>query len=73
MITFSTALKSAELYAKIKMKSYCEYEKYFVFRGAKPEDKLYGAAYATVDRQTGENGYILGSALPKTKWLPIEE
>ena len=44
-----------------------------VFRGAKPEEKLYGAVYATVDRQTGKNGYILGSDLPKTKWLSVEK
>lgn len=73
MFSFSLALKSAEDFAKIKMRSYCEFKQCFVFRGAKPEEKLYGAVYATVDSQTGKNGYILGSDLPKTKWLPVEK
>lgn len=54
MLSFSMALKSAEDFAKIKMRSYCEFKQCFVFRGAKPEEKLYGAVYVTVDRQTGK-------------------
>ncbi|MGN8758763.1 hypothetical protein [Acidaminococcus fermentans] len=73
MITFTDALKAAQLSAKIKMRSFCVFDKYFVFRGARPEQKLYGAVYTTVDRKTGETGLILGSALPRTKWIPIFE
>jgi hypothetical protein len=73
MIQLSTALKTAEAFAKIKMRSYCEFKKYYVFRGAKPDQQLYGAIYTTVDRQTGEAGYMEDTALPLIRWRPIEE
>lgn len=73
MIAFLDALKTAEAFGKIKMRSYCKFDRYYVFSGAKPDEKLYGAVFVTVNMQTGETGLIADSDLHNIKWLPTED
>ena len=74
MISFSDALKAAQSFGDIKMLSYCQFDKYYVFNPAKPNTPLYGGLFV-IDRQTGIAKYIGASSLISYDlgWLPIEK
>ncbi|WP_317423205.1 hypothetical protein [uncultured Acidaminococcus sp.] len=75
IISFSNALKAAQSFGDIKMLSYCQFDKYYVFNPAKPNTPLYGGLFVIVDRQTGIAKYIGASSLISYDlgWLPIEK